>query len=94
MKRASLQRIDLATGTIVVLGSTPGPDLGGLAVTADRLYVPDLTRSQVWVADLHERPLTTIPAGRVPLAIVLGQPYPPPRRSPHARRAHLRAFDR
>ena len=69
-----LQRIDLTTGAASLLGRAPGLGLAGLAVTADRLYVPDTFGDRLWIADRGGRPLGEIAVGRRPAAIALGAP--------------------
>ena len=67
-----LQRIDLATGVVTAGGAAPGLGTGGLAVTADRLYVADLFDDRIWTADRSGRPRGFLPAGRRPTAIAAG----------------------
>ena len=53
----------------------PGEALGGLAVTAERVYVPDALGHGVWVVDPRRgRRVETVPAGKGPLAITLSPP--------------------
>jgi DNA-binding beta-propeller fold protein YncE len=67
-----LQRIDLDSGAATVLGRVPGLGVGGLAVTRERLYVPDTEADRLWVADRNGRPLGHVPTGRRPLGIAVG----------------------
>jgi hypothetical protein len=69
---AALVRLDLTTGEAALLHPVPGAWTGGLAATADRLYVPDAVGDAVWVADRRGRYLTTLPVGRHPLAVLAG----------------------
>jgi hypothetical protein len=51
----------------------PGAGLGGLAVSADRVYVPNSEGAGVAVVDRSTgRLLRTLPIGRRPLGIALG----------------------
>jgi hypothetical protein len=67
-----LLRVDLVAGAAAPLGPVPGSGIGGLAVTADRVYVPDSGGDTVWVADRRGRPLPALPTGRRPLAVAAG----------------------
>jgi hypothetical protein len=69
-----LQRIDLTTGAASLLGQAPGLGLAGLAVTTDRLYVPDTFGDRLWIADRGGRPLGDVAIGRRPAAVALGVP--------------------
>jgi hypothetical protein len=69
-----LQRIDLTTGAAALVGRAPGLGLAGLAVTADRLYVPDTFGDRLWIADRGGRPLGDVAVGRRPAAIARGAP--------------------
>lgn len=61
-------QMDLVHGRATAAAGVPGA--GGLAVTGERLYVPDPERSTVWVVDLYrQRVLNAIRVGRAPTAI-------------------------
>jgi hypothetical protein len=68
----ALHRVDLDTGAAAVLGRAPGLGVAGLAVTRDRLFVPDTEADRLWVADRSGRPLGPIATGRRPLGITVG----------------------
>ena len=66
-----LYEIDLATGASHPLVSVPVTTGGALAVTRDRVYVPDPDKGTVWVVDRHlGRVERGLPFGRSPSAIV------------------------
>ena len=68
---------DLDTGATGPLGRVPGPGIGGLAVTAERLYAPDTTGDGVAV--LRRRDgllLDTLRVGRRPIAIATAEACP------------------
>jgi hypothetical protein len=69
-----LQRIDLTTGAVTVLGPTPGGTAAGAAVAVahDRLYLPDTWGDRLWVLDRAGRPLGTVSTGRRPLGLAVG----------------------
>jgi hypothetical protein len=74
-RRTALVPLDATTGATGPAVVLPGEALGGLAVTAERVYVPDALGHGVWVVDHRRgRLLETVPAGRGPLAITLSQP--------------------
>jgi hypothetical protein len=70
--RSDLIHVDLARGVSRRLAAVPGPGLGGLAVTAQRLYAPNADGSEVWVGDRRGRTVATWRVGRRPLGIALG----------------------
>ena len=69
-----LLRLDLRTGAQTLLGRVPGPDGSSLAVSRDRVYVPNPRGHDIWVGDRQGRPLTTFAAGQHPLDVVLSGP--------------------
>ena len=64
--------IDLVAGTAAPATSAPGFGVGGLAVTADRLYATDPFNDRIWTADRAGRPRGFLPAGRRPTGIAAG----------------------
>jgi YVTN family beta-propeller protein len=71
-----LWHLDLDTGKARPLDRVPGASVGGLAVTADRIYVPDSQGNRVVVLDGRDgRVLKTVPVGRHPLGIILVDPF-------------------
>ena len=73
--RTPLLRTDLATGTTHLQADVPGPGFGSLAVTAERVYVPNPEGSEVSVLERRTGALTRrIPVGRRPVGIALGSP--------------------
>ena len=74
-RRTALVSLDTATGAASRAVSLPGEALGGLVVSAERVYVPDALGHGVWVVDHRQgRLLDKVPAGRGPLAITLSPP--------------------
>ena len=74
-RRSALVPVDAATGAAGPAILLPGEALGGLAVTAERVYVPDALGHGVWVVDPRRgRRVETVPAGKGPLAITLSPP--------------------
>jgi len=70
-----LLRTDLATGATRLEAHVPGPGFGGLAVTAERVYVPNPEGSEVSVLERRTGSLTgRIAVGRRPVGIALGGP--------------------
>ncbi|HVG96146.1 MAG TPA: hypothetical protein VNK05_04570, partial [Chloroflexota bacterium] len=69
-----LQRIDLTTGAVAVLGLMPGGTAAGAAVVVahNRLYLPDTWGDRLWVVDRAGRPLGTVSTGRRPLGLAVG----------------------
>jgi hypothetical protein len=67
-----LQRVDLTSGATAAIGHRPGLGAAGLAVTADRVYVPDTAGDRLWVIDRAGRSVASVPVGRRPLGITLG----------------------
>jgi hypothetical protein len=64
--------IDLTRGAWRLWARVPGSGLGGLAVTADRVYVPDTEGGALAVVDRRSGLVVRrLPAGRHPLAITL-----------------------
>jgi DNA-binding beta-propeller fold protein YncE len=73
--RTALVPLDAATGAPGPAVLLPAEALGGLVVTAERVYVPDALGHGVWVVDPRRgRLLERVPAGRGPLAITLSPP--------------------
>ena len=73
--RTPLLRTDLATGATQLQADVPGPGFGSLAVTAERVYVPNPEGSEVSVVERRTGALTRrIPVGRRPVGIALGRP--------------------
>jgi hypothetical protein len=71
---SALVAVELATGATTRLGKrVPGRGLAGLAVTADRVYLPLPDGAEVWVGDRQGRPLGVVPVGRRPFAIAVGR---------------------
>jgi DNA-binding beta-propeller fold protein YncE len=68
---ARLHRVDLASGAAATIGGPPGLGAAGLAVTADRLYIPDTAGDRLLVTDRAGRPVTSVPVGRRPLGVAL-----------------------
>jgi hypothetical protein len=66
-----LVRVDLVSGTETLLARVPGGTGTSLAITEDRVYVPNPDGNEVWVADRLGRALKTIPVGGRPLGIAL-----------------------
>jgi hypothetical protein len=68
--------LDLVSRRAKVLATLP--DVGvGLAVTADRVYVPHTFGDAVWALDRRDgRRLQTIPTGRRPLGVSVGAAHP------------------
>ena len=74
-RRTELVPLDAATGVAGAAVVLPGEALGGLLVTAGRVYVPDALGHGVWIVDHRRgRRLETVPAGRGSLAITLSPP--------------------
>jgi hypothetical protein len=66
-----LLRLDPAAGTVTRLAELPGRAIT-LAVTRDRIYVPNPYGNEVWALDRRSGRLTrTIPVGRSPMGIAL-----------------------
>ena len=66
-----LLRLDPAAGTVTRLAELPGRAIT-LAVTRDRIYVPNPYGSEVWALDRRSGRLArTIPVGRGPLGVAL-----------------------
>jgi hypothetical protein len=62
--------VDLTGGGARPLATVPGPGLGGLAVSGERLYIPQPDAAVVWAIDRHRGALLeAIPVGRAPIAI-------------------------
>jgi hypothetical protein len=70
---STLLRLDLATGAVTLLGPLPGAGSGRLAVTGDRVYVPDAHGHALWVGSRRGRLLASIPVGQHPLDVVVGR---------------------
>jgi DNA-binding beta-propeller fold protein YncE len=69
---ATLLRLDLAAGNVTPLAGVPRRAVT-LAVTDERVYVPDPFGSEVWALDRDSgRLLQAIPVGRGPTGIALG----------------------
>jgi hypothetical protein len=67
-----LMHVDLTTGVVRQLAALPGMGLG-MAVTHDRLFVPNPTSNEVWVVDRRSgRRLRPFLAGRHPIGLALG----------------------
>ncbi len=67
-----LLRLDLASGSVTLLADVPRRAVS-LAVTQDRIYVPNPFGSDVWAVDRHTGHfLQAIPVGRGPTGIALG----------------------
>jgi len=67
-----LMHVALTTGAVRQLASLPGMGLG-IAVTHDRLFVPNPTSNEVWVVDRRSgRRLRPFAAGRHPIGLALG----------------------
>jgi DNA-binding beta-propeller fold protein YncE len=74
-RRTALIPLDAATGATGRAVSLPGEALGGLVLSAERVYVPDVLGHGVWVVDHRQgRLLDKVPAGRGPLAITRSPP--------------------
>jgi hypothetical protein len=74
-RRTALVPLDAAVGAAGTAVLPPGEALGGVAVIAERVYVPDAQGHGVWVVDHRRgRLLGKVPAGRGPLAITHSPP--------------------
>jgi hypothetical protein len=70
---ARLLRIHLTTGGVTLLDRLPARTLDGLAVTRDRIFLPDVAHDQVWMLDRRGRPLGTVRVGQHPTGIGLSR---------------------
>jgi DNA-binding beta-propeller fold protein YncE len=67
-----VMRLDLAAGVVRPLADVPGVALG-LAVTGERVYLPNAFGAEVWAIDRRSgRRLQTSPVGRHPTDIAVG----------------------
>ena len=64
--------VDLAGGGPRPLAAVPGPGLGGLAVSGERVYVPQPDAAVVWAIERRRGTrLEAIPVGRAPIAVAV-----------------------
>jgi hypothetical protein len=70
--QSALQQIDLDTGAVRRLAQLPGEGLGGMAVSAEHIFVPHPAGSDVWTVDRRSgRLIRSIHVGRGPVAAVV-----------------------
>src|SRR5262249_23684540 len=76
--RSRLARLDLPAGPVAPVWELPGLAVT-LAVTAERVYVPDPAGRAVWAVGRRTgRPAPTVPVGGGPLGLAPGAPAGPP----------------